>query len=120
MGKPKFRNVVAIEDAREGLNGRRGGGRWSAQRKTEIILRLLRGEEIDVVSREVRVNASTLAKWREEFIAAGRDGMKSRVAEPGDRALMEARAKVGELTMKNEILECALKKRGLDVPWTRS
>jgi hypothetical protein len=120
VAKRKYRDVVRIEDAREGEGGRGGSGRWSASRKAEVVLRLLRGEEIDAVSREVRVNAATLAQWREEFIAAGRDGLKSRAAEPGDRTLLEVRAKVGELTMKNEILECALKKRGLDVPWTRS
>ena len=31
--------------------------RWSAQRKAEVVLRLLRGEDIGEVSREIRVRA---------------------------------------------------------------
>ena len=31
--------------------------RWSATRKTELVLRLLRGEALDAVSRESRVSA---------------------------------------------------------------
>lgn len=38
-------------------------GRYSARRKTKAILRLLRGEDIDVVSRELGVTAATVAGW---------------------------------------------------------
>jgi transposase len=120
MGKGRRRGSVAVEAARDGESSRRGSGRWSAARKAEIVLRLLRGEEVDMVSREVHVNAGTLAKWREEFIAAGREGLKSRETTTVDRDLLEARAKIGELTMKNDILQIVMKKRGLDSPWTRS
>jgi len=118
MGRGRNRGSVAIEEAREG-QVRLGSGRWSVGRKSEIVLRLLRGEEIDVVSREVGVNAAKIASWREEFIAGGREALKSRDTAPADRELLEARAKVGELTMKNDILQVVMKKRGLDSPWTR-
>jgi len=36
-------------------------GRFSAKRKREAVLRLLRGEPLDELSRELGVNASTLA-----------------------------------------------------------
>lgn len=31
--------------------------RWSAKRKTEVVLRLLRGEELEAVRREIQVPA---------------------------------------------------------------
>ena len=79
-------------------------GRWSATRKAEVVLRLLRGADLDTVSREVGVKTATLAKWRDEFLAAGEASLKAR---PGDQREDESRrlqAKVGELTMENELL----------------
>ena len=46
-------------------------GRFSAKRKTDAVLRLLRGEELDALSRELGVTAATLSTWRDEFLAAG-------------------------------------------------
>ena len=46
-------------------------GRFSARRKSKAILRLLRGEDIDVVSCELGVTAATVAGWRDHFLAGG-------------------------------------------------
>ena len=40
-------------------------GRFSARRKTEAVLRLLRGEDLDTLSRELGVTAATLSAWRD-------------------------------------------------------
>jgi len=56
-------------------------GRWSSRRKTEVVLRALRGEDLDALSRELGVTAGTVAQWREQFLASGQAGLKSR---PGD------------------------------------
>ncbi|MGH7550606.1 MAG: hypothetical protein ACREK3_07595 [Gemmatimonadota bacterium] len=40
--------------------------RWSARRKTEIVLRLLRGEDLGALSREIQVSPPAL-----EDLAAG-------------------------------------------------
>ena len=61
----------------QGLNGRSASrterGRFSSRRKSEAVLRLLRGEELDALSRELGVTAATLSQWRERFLrAAGR------------------------------------------------
>ena len=42
--------------------------RWSAQRKAEVVMRLLRGEDIGEVSREVRVAPPELERWRRVFL----------------------------------------------------
>jgi hypothetical protein len=41
-----------------------GSGRWSAKRKAAAILRLLQGEDLDTVSRELKVTASALWRYR--------------------------------------------------------
>lgn len=46
-------------------------GRFSAKRKREAVLRLLRGEDLDIVSREIGVTGATLATWRESFLEGG-------------------------------------------------
>ena len=46
-------------------------GRFSARRKTEAVLRLLRGEDLELLSRELGVTAATLAGWRDDFLAGG-------------------------------------------------
>jgi len=54
------------------------GGRMSRQRKREAVLRLLRGEDLDTVSRSLGVTAATLSDWREAFLAAGEAGLATR------------------------------------------
>jgi hypothetical protein len=45
--------------------------RWSAKAKTDVVLRLLRGESVEAVSREVQVPAHELEAWRRTFLEAG-------------------------------------------------
>ena len=52
--------------------------RMSARRKQETVLRLLRGEDLELVSRELGVTAAELSGWREQFLAAGEASLKSR------------------------------------------
>ena len=81
-----------------------GRGRFSARRKTVAVLRLLRGEELDALSRELRVTAATLAQWRERFLAGGQASLKSRPEDERDEEVRRLQAKVGEITMENELL----------------
>lgn len=90
--------------------------RWSARRKADAVIRLLRGESLDELSRELRVEAHRLQAWRDEFLAGGIEGLKARPLQPEDRRLKEAERKIGELTMDNEILRAAARKRGLSIP----
>ena len=93
--------------------------RWSVQRKTELVLRLLRGEALDAVSRESQVPAHELESWKRAFVETGTRGLKSR-AEPEERELTLARAKIGELMMRLELAELLIEKRGLADEWKRS
>lgn len=100
-----------MEDGKQGRSsapdGRPQGGRevrWSARRKEAVVLRLLRGESLDALAREHRVAAATISAWREEFLAAGREGLKSRPQAEEDRRLVDAQRKIGELSMDLDIL----------------
>src|SRR3954452_23515972 len=88
-------------------DGRPKGGRevrWSARRKEEVVLRLLRGESLDGLAQEAGHPAGRISAWREEFLPAGREGLKSRPRPEEDRRLVLAQRKVGELSMELDIL----------------
>ncbi|MEX3582919.1 MAG: helix-turn-helix domain-containing protein [Burkholderia sp.] len=78
--------------------------RWSVGRKRAVVLRLLRGESIDAVSREVGVSIAELEQWRELALAGIEAGLKSRQTDSLEVKLKEAVHRVGELTMEVEML----------------
>jgi hypothetical protein len=79
-------------------------GRFSANRKTDAVLRLLRGEDLDTLSRELGVVAATLSSWGGAFLDGGKASLKSRPADDRDELVARLQAKVGQLTMDNELL----------------
>ena len=82
-------------------------GRFSARRKRATVLRLLRGEDLESVSRELGITAALVdwaSQWRDQFLAAGQAGLKSRAPDARDEAHQRLHAKVGELLMENELL----------------
>ena len=85
-------------------NGWQKPERFSARQKTEVVLRLLRGEALDLLSRELGIPAARLATWREAFLAAGQEAMKTHLLDTRDRELGRLRAKLGESTMDIELL----------------
>ena len=89
--------------------------RWSAGKKTDAVLWPLRGESLEALSRELGVEAHRLAAWRDDFLEAGKQGLKGQRPDrsPDDRALRQAERKVGQLTLENEILRAAAEKRRL-------
>jgi hypothetical protein len=82
--------------------------RWSARRKQEVVLRLLRGEGLDALARETGQAAGTIAGWREDFLAAGHEGLKTRPAAVEDRRLSDAQRKIGELSVDLDIAQALL------------
>ena len=78
--------------------------RMSAKRKQTAVLRLLRGEALELVSRELGVMAAELTAWRDAFLAAGEASLKTRPADGRDVEIGRLKAKVGDLTMPDELL----------------
>jgi transposase len=109
--------VMTVNNHNEQGKDYRSQPRWSAG-KTEVVLRLLRGESLEELSRELKVEAHRLAAWRDDFLAAGRQGLKGQRADrsPDARALKQAERKIGQLTMANEVLRAAAEQRGLQLP----
>ena len=85
-------------------NGWKKPERFSARQKTAVVLRLLRGEALDILSRELGIPAARLATWREAFRAAGQEAMKTHPLDNHDRELGRLREKLGESTMAIELL----------------
>lgn len=86
--------------------------RWSAKRKSEVVMRLLRGEDLGEISREIQVPAPVLEEWRRAFLEGAESGLKKRSGDPQERELVRTRAKLGETMMKLELAEMLLEKRG--------
>jgi hypothetical protein len=77
--------------------------RFWARHKTQAVLRLLRGEDIDLVSRELGVTAATLSQWRDIFLEAGESGLKPHPVKESVE-VGRLREKIGEQAMENELL----------------
>jgi transposase len=112
MQKGKDASGVApgsLEGARSATGSEPGAAaevkRWSAGRKKEVVLRLLRGEPVDAISREVSVPIYKLEQWRDRALAGIDAGLKERENDPLERQLDEANRRLGELVMEVEILQ---------------
>src|SRR3954468_24085841 len=65
------RVTMTTETAASGGVGLGRGGRLSRQRKRDAVLRLLRGEDLEALSRALGATAATLTGWQDTFVAAG-------------------------------------------------
>lgn len=86
--------------------------RWSAPRKTEVVLRVIRGEAIDEVAREIQVPVHEVEEWRRVFLEGGQQGLKRRGLDPEEREVRRLQAKIGDMTMRLELAEHLLEKKG--------
>jgi transposase-like protein len=102
-----------------GGGGWRGRSRMSAKRKQGAVLRLLRGEDLELVSRELGVTAAELTAWRDAFLAVGEASLKTRPADGRDLEIGRLKAKVGELTMANELLDAKIDRLEGGLPLAR-
>ena len=79
--------------------------RFSAQRKLAAVTRLLRGEPLETLARELNVTVARLTEWRDRALVGAEAAMKERERDGRDEELLRLRAKLGEVTMANELLE---------------
>src|SRR5215216_5001966 len=90
------------------------GGRMSRQRKTAAVLRLLRGEDLETVSRELGVTAATLTGWHDAFLAGvglqptgltrGEAALTSRAATGEELESERLKAKLGAALIERDLL----------------
>ena len=79
--------------------------RFSARRKLAAITRLLRGEPLETLARELNVTVARLSKWRDRALVAAETAMKERERDSRDEELLRLKVKPCEFTMANELLE---------------
>ena len=91
--------------------------RMTAGRKRDAVLRVLRGEPLEIVARELAVTAADLSGWRDAFLEAGSASLKSRARDDRDETIDRLRTKVGELTMDTELLYAKIER--LEAGWRR-
>ena len=88
------------------------GQRWSAGRKREVVLRLLRGESAELLSRELGLPIFRLEQWRRAAEAALEGALKEREANSAAGELAAALRRIGELSMENELLRSRIERPG--------
>jgi transposase len=81
-----------------------GGRRFSVQRKMAVVARLLRGEPMELLARETNVPIQKLTEWRDRALAGAASALKERERDDRDDEIARLKAKVGEITMDNELL----------------
>lgn len=91
--------------------------RMTAQKKHDAVLRILRGEDLELVSREIGTTAADLSGWRDRFLEAGVLSLKSRPDDDRDRELKAMREKIGEMTMITELLEAKIERLEAGIPF---
>lgn len=88
------------------------GQRWSVGRKREVVLRLLRGESVELLSRELGVPLYKLEQWRQKADAALGGALRERDADPASGELAAAMQRIGELSMEVELLRSRIERPG--------
>jgi transposase len=80
------------------------GGRMSRPRKREAVLRLLRGEDLETVSRALGVTAAALSGWRDAFLAAGEAALASRPGSGEELESERLKGRLGEALIERDLL----------------
>jgi len=88
------------------------GQRWTAPRKREVVLRIFRGEPLDLLSRELGVELYRLEKWRDAALAGMEEALKARGGDPLQAELDHAMQRLGKLSMENELLWARVRRPG--------
>lgn len=77
----------------------------SRQRKRDAVLRLLRGEDLETVSRALGIMAATLSDWRDAFLAAGEASLATRSTNGEVLECQRLKVLLGEMLLERELLE---------------
>ena len=86
------------------------GQRWTLARTREVVIRMMRGEAIEALSRELGVESYRLQEWYDGALAGLDCGLRERGGDPLEDQLKKAHAMVGELTMMNELYQERLRR----------
>lgn len=105
--KPAERSEGVAERSGAGLGAARPHTphRWSARRKLAVVIRLLRGESLDAVSRDTGLPTHRLARWRERALAGMEASLKDGGGDHRELLMEQYNAKIAELVVENDLLK---------------
>ncbi len=86
------------------MSNKKERGRFTAKRKHAAVLRLIKGESLDEVSRELGVTGARLGAWREAFMASSLSGLRTRQRDSKDEKIADLERTVGKVVMERELL----------------
>ena len=85
--------------------------RWTARRKAEVILQILRQTTTVIdVARQNDLTPSEVQEWVDTFLKGGEQSLKARAAgaqDQNEREIKELKATIGDLYVENAILKKA-------------
>ena len=94
--------------------------RWTAKRKSAVVLEMLRGETTAVeIARKHGLTLSEVEGWKDTFLSLGTEGLRSNPRDAEARFEAEKKdllAKVGELTLAVDVLKKTHRILGKDLP----
>ena len=123
------RPAESPEGARRATGGRSAGQaaallgpakRWTRTRKREVVMRMIRGESVEALSRELGVEVYRLEEWREMAMAGMDGGLRAKKKEATEVLLDEAHKAYGRAMMENELLRERCRRLGIPLPPKRS
>src|SRR3954447_17162644 len=79
--------------------------RNSARRKLAAVTRLLRGEPLETLAREFNITVARLSERGDRALLGAAGATKEREHDSRDEEVLRLKAKLGEVTMANELLE---------------
>jgi transposase-like protein len=89
------------------------------QRKSAAVLRLLRGEDLETVSRELGVTAATLTNWHDAFLAAGEAALMTRAVTGEELESDRLKARLGAALIERDLLNEKIALLESDRPFVR-
>ena len=104
MNPGEVQSGEAVREREPGATALGRGGRMSRQRKSAAVLRLLRGEDLETVSRELGVTAATLTGWRDAFLAGGEAALTTHAATGEELESERLKAKLGMALIERDLL----------------
>ncbi len=110
MSKEERGSSGAAEGARRATGaapdegGERHRGRWSSKRKVAVVTELLRGADLEQLSRRHGVTAATISGWRDAFLAGAEGALRSREVDVEDEDKLRLKSVVAEQALEMELL----------------
>lgn len=99
--------------------------RFKAEFRIGVARRIVEGESVSALSRELRIKRSVLYRWRDAYVKSGEAGLKRRIGRPAgrlatqphgtpmeraQRRIAELERKLGRQTLENDFLKRAFKR----------